>query len=161
MIGALERVQGSFVVIDAGTAITSDWVDADGAHKGGHIVAGEHLLQQTLLGNTGGIAWSAGHDKEAPDYANDIGQNTSAAVALGAKAMVRGYCHQVVSLIAGQLDSKGKGSQSPTLMVTGGNGDIITQWLKDSVLELGLESEVEYHPNLVLEGISYWFSLNN
>jgi hypothetical protein len=46
-------------------------------------------------------------------------------------------------------------------MVTGGNGDIITQWLKDSVLELGLESEVEYRPNLVLAGISYWFSLNN
>ena len=161
MIAAFEKVNGHFVVLDAGTAITTDWVDSTGMHQGGHIVAGHHLLQQTLLGNTGGVAWSAAHDKNVSDDANGFGLNTSAAVALGAGAMVKGYCRQLVSLIAASLESENEEAKPLHFIITGGGGEKVVTWISESVNSLGVKTEVEYCPNLVFEGISYWFSSNN
>lgn len=165
MIAVFERLKGSFVVIDAGTAITTDWVDEFGQHQGGHIVAGSGLLQQALLGNTGGIARSASYDKESIEHDNAFAKNTSAAVTLGAETMVRGYCQQLVSLVSEQnspgLTVEKSNIDKPMFVITGGTGKTVSHWIKQYCDELNLGFDVEYYPDLVLEGISHWFSLNN
>ena len=154
MVAAFEQSETEFVVIDAGTAITTDWVSKDGQHQGGHIVAGGRMLQQSLLGGTGGIAWSASHDGELKG--ESFGVNTSAAVALGAETMIKGYCGQLMKDIADQAETK-----AVKLFVTGGDGDFIVTCLQEAMKERQLEYSISYQPHLVLKGLSYWFSLNN
>ena len=154
MIAAFEQSESEFMVIDAGTAITTDWVSKDGQHQGGHIVAGGRMLQQSLLGGTGGIAWSASHDGELKG--ESFGVNTSAAVALGAETMIKGYWGQLMKDLADQAETK-----AVKLFVTGGDGDFIVTCLQEAMKERQLEYSVSYQPHLVLEGLSYWFSLNN
>ncbi|RDX35260.1 type III pantothenate kinase [Kangiella sp. HD9-110m-PIT-SAG06] len=154
MIAAFERSEGSFVVIDAGTAITTDWVDAQGWHKGGHIVASGHLLQRILLVDTGGIAWSASHDGDLKGEV--FGENTSAAVATGAECMLKGYCFQMVRQLAAKSEETGM-----TLYITGGDAEVMSDWLKEATDELELSFEIDCQPELVLEGLSHWFSMNN
>ncbi|GAA4351422.1 type III pantothenate kinase [Kangiella taiwanensis] len=154
MIAGFERSSEGFVVMDAGTALTTDWVCSDGKHRGGHIVAGHRLLQQSLLGETGGIAWSAEHDSELKG--DLFGENTSAAVSLGAETMLKGYCYQVVKALSGQ-----GASNELRIYVTGGDRELISGYLQQAIRELKLKHEVIIQPNLVLEGLSHWFSMNN
>ena len=163
MIAAFERVDTDFVVMDAGTAITTDWVDQEGQHQGGHIVAGGQMLQSSLMGTTGGIAWSASHDGsleqqdvDAESSKHLLGQNTTAAVALGAETMIQGYCHQLLRQFSEQAKL-----ETISFLVTGGDGKIIAEWLQQAVDLLELDYAVNYYPNLVFEGLSYSFALNN
>src|SRR5690606_35064285 len=48
MIAAYKLVQGAFCVVDCGTAITLDFVEADGRHLGGYILPGFELQRQAL-----------------------------------------------------------------------------------------------------------------
>ncbi|GAA4362052.1 type III pantothenate kinase [Kangiella marina] len=154
MIAVSERVTREFIVIDAGTAITTDWVNHKGQHQGGHIIPGGRMLQQSLLGQTGGIAWSAKHDSTAKGEL--LGENTSAAVALGAETMIKGYCYQVMKDVVNESSGK-----QLSVLVTGGDGPFVTECLQRVVEDMPLACRVEYQPNLVIEGLSHWFSLNN
>jgi len=73
MIASYEYSQGSnFIVIDIGTAVTIDVVDASGMHQGGVIMPGLHRIRQTfdfpvnkieeiqMLGNSTQYAWTIG-----------------------------------------------------------------------------------------------------
>lgn len=166
MIAAFERVHAnadaedndndktegeSFVVIDAGTAITIDVVDANGLHLGGHIVPGNQLMQQSLLGSTGGIAWSASHDDEV--LGSVLGKNTKAAVSFGAQSMVTAYIKEVVEYLAAQGIRR--------VFVSGGGHEAVSDAIDGLVLNQNLPLKVEHCPTLVFEGLSYWFSLNN
>jgi type III pantothenate kinase len=42
----------SLLIVDAGTAITLDWLQQDGKHRGGWIVPGLKLQQQAVVNNT-------------------------------------------------------------------------------------------------------------
>ncbi|MDP1069535.1 type III pantothenate kinase, partial [Klebsiella pneumoniae] len=52
MLAAWQRVGQSCWVVDCGSAITLDLLDAEGRHQGGYILPGLRLMQQSLLGNT-------------------------------------------------------------------------------------------------------------
>ncbi len=52
MIAAWSWQQGAWLVIDAGTAITVDWIDETGQHLGGHIIPGTKLGMLSLRNNT-------------------------------------------------------------------------------------------------------------
>ena len=57
LLAAFQREQeGSpAIVVDAGSAVTIDLVDADGQHVGGFITPGYRMLQSALLGRTANI----------------------------------------------------------------------------------------------------------
>lgn len=42
----------SFLIVDAGTAVTLDWLNIDGMHRGGWIVPGLRMQQQAVVSNT-------------------------------------------------------------------------------------------------------------
>jgi len=55
LLGALQRYQPPFIVVDAGTAVTFDAVDKLGVHIGGCIYPGRALLRTSLIHGTEGI----------------------------------------------------------------------------------------------------------
>ena len=53
MLGAIALwPKQSLLVVDAGTALTLDWVDDNGQHLGGWIIPGFSLQQQAVIGRT-------------------------------------------------------------------------------------------------------------
>jgi type III pantothenate kinase len=55
MVAAFKECRGACVVIDAGTALTIDVVDAHGQHQGGYILPGAELLLKVLNDGTGKV----------------------------------------------------------------------------------------------------------
>ncbi len=61
MLGARGLFPGRAVcVVDVGTALTLDLLDADGQHRGGLLTPGPSLMVESLLNNTAGIRRRAG-----------------------------------------------------------------------------------------------------
>lgn len=153
MVGAYKDSQQSCLVIDAGTAITLDLIDQEGVHQGGHIVPGAALLEQSLLGSTGGIAWSAGHDKQLDG--NLLGKNTSSAVEYGASIMVIGYIKDIIGKLLQQE------LLPEDIYITGGGYALVEEALSELPAVVIASLTVQQRPELVFEGLSCWFSLNN
>lgn len=75
-IAAFQRCQGAVALVDAGTAITLDLVDAQGQHQGGWIIPGLNGMGQCLQQTTAISDTQARVDQLAPgkDTASCIGQ---------------------------------------------------------------------------------------
>ncbi|MCW8109715.1 type III pantothenate kinase [Alteromonas ponticola] len=84
MIAAIHLTDRPFVVIDAGTAITVDFV-ADGQHLGGWIVPGFVTMKNALIASTQKVF----SDDIMPDQLS-LGTNTESGVAHGCLAAVQG-----------------------------------------------------------------------
>jgi type III pantothenate kinase len=52
LIGAWTKARSALCVVDAGTAVKVDSVDADGQHLGGLIVPGIHMMREALMNKT-------------------------------------------------------------------------------------------------------------
>ncbi len=90
MVGAFQLERRAMVVIDLGTAVTVDFVDAQGAHLGGYISPGISLLRQQLTTHTRRISYTAEEiplmqGKAAP------GRSTVQAVERGCLLMLRSF----------------------------------------------------------------------
>jgi len=71
MLAAYHQVKGACVVVDAGSALTADFINGDGSHLGGLILPGARLMREALLAQTHGVkpgsspipgAWQPGRD---------------------------------------------------------------------------------------------------
>ncbi len=86
--GAWRLAKQACVVIDAGTAITIDFVDGQGAFQGGAIVPGVRMMLASLHAGTSALPELA---FEMPDpAAGPFGESTTHAMRLGAVAAARG-----------------------------------------------------------------------
>lgn len=123
----------AYVVVDAGSALTLDFVNERGMHQGGFIVPGLNLQLQSLLGGTaisfdGTLAWGG----VAPGY------NTEHAILNGILCMV---CRWIVGEVLVH------GGEEPRVLVTGGDAQVLSGELKT----LGLRHE--HVPELVMDGL--------
>ena len=91
MVAARAHTELPFCVIDAGTAVTLDFVSADGQHLGGFILPGVRLFRDCLLTNTSIPRDEAVHDDDV------LGRDTPTAVALGARYAVSGIVENFLS----------------------------------------------------------------
>jgi type III pantothenate kinase len=82
MVAARALHRGPLCVVDAGTAVTIDFVDARGRHLGGFILPGLRLARDCLLAHTA-IPRDAVVDAQA-----ELGRDTPTAVALGTRQAV-------------------------------------------------------------------------
>lgn len=138
MLAAWQQHAGPAIIIDAGSAITVDWLDASGQHRGGHIVPGLGLLEQALRHGTAGV-------RAAALRAQGVGPGTStdAAVHHGVLAMAAGYLRYV-------LAEAWPESESARLLLSGGDGPL---------LEPFLPRPAEWRADLVLDGLRLWARL--
>lgn len=117
-------------VVDAGTALTIDLVDARGGHEGGYIIPGIPLMVQALVGGTDRIAVEAGVKP-----ALTPGTSTSDCVNHGVWLATYGALKAVLAR-----------APEHRVVVTGGNGQ--------GLLSLGINGE--WRPQLVFEGLRDW-----
>lgn len=136
LIGAWDSVKGACVVIDAGSAITIDWLDDRAAHQGGYILPGRKMMASSLRQSTDRVVFEGGdvNSETAP------GHSTSECVFHGINWLTQAIAIQI-----------GKATTVP-LLVTGGDGVLIKEALDQAEGICG--SRVCLCPDLVLDGLA-------
>lgn len=125
------------VVIDLGTAVTSDLVNAQGQHLGGFIVPGSKLLRAALLEHTQLIRYE---DRAAWDLLDPSpGVNTAQAVECGCGLMLSGFVQEQLRVAHRLL------GDDPVVILTGGDAKAVEPLLPDSTLVV---------PDLVFRGLA-------
>jgi type III pantothenate kinase len=138
VIAAFNAAAGAACVIDAGTAVTFDAVDADGTHLGGLILPCAPLLAAALDRNTSNIGRTAATAAAARGL-DLLGRTTDAAVGHGAWLALGAALDRAVLTVANALGT------APAIYLTGGDAEALAGWL---------ESRVELRADLVLEGLA-------
>lgn len=135
LIAAHAYYPGPAVIIDCGTAITIDALDAAGRHLGGLIVPGIDLMSAALVGNAAGIELN----EPGSQSVSLLGSSTESAVAGGvlytAVALVDRVCQ----------DLRAELGKATGMLLTGGDAG--------RLLPL-LDSRPVHDANLVLKGLS-------
>ncbi|NNC98677.1 MAG: type III pantothenate kinase [Gammaproteobacteria bacterium] len=132
-IGARTLVSsGDVIVVDAGTAITIDWLSRDNVYEGGVILPGANLVHDVLEGQTAGIAASQA------DTDNIIGKTTGECVNSGIIYGLAGAVERIVNEMQKTIQ------QPASIVLTGGGADML--WSK-----VNLPAVVEQ--NLVFIGL--------
>ena len=134
MVAARARSTQPLCVIDAGTAVTIDFVDAQGQHLGGFILPGSRLFRECLLAKT-----AIPRDPQV-DEAAILGRDTPTAVALGARYSVAGLVERFVGGSASLF-----GNQPVQTYVGGGDADTLLALLPQPCSKLD---------HLVLRGLA-------
>ncbi len=125
-------------VLDAGTAVTFDAVDAQGLHLGGLIMPGAHLSAGSLQRSTSDIGPTLAGGR-APAGLELLGKATDAAVAHGVMLGLAAALDRAVCTVERALGAQ------PVVYLTGGDAEVLAAWL---------ETEVQLRADLVLEGLA-------
>lgn len=97
VVGAYQLAGGACLVLDLGTAVTSDFVNAEGEHLGGYICPGLPLMRSQLRTHTRRIRYG---DEAAEQALQSFqpGRSTVEAVERGCALMLRGFALTQVEL---------------------------------------------------------------
>ncbi len=129
MLAAWKRAQSAVCVVDAGSALTIDFVSTGGQHLGGYILPGLDSMERALLSDTDRVRFGdAARDQLEP------GTSTEEAVFNGLLLSQAGAVSLALHRTMGDFG----------LIFTGGNGELLHQSLR-------LGGEVV--DNLVLDGL--------
>jgi type III pantothenate kinase len=135
LIGARHLVRGAICIVDCGTAITIDALNAEGQHLGGLILPGLHLMRRALMDNTS----LAPLDRNEQVIAmHPFAKNTEHAVSNGILYAAMGALDRALHDISLTLPIT-------TLFITGGDAH--------HVMPL-LAQRYRYEPDLVLQGLA-------
>jgi len=127
---AMELFPPPVVVVNAGTAVTVDALDADGLFRGGVILPGLRLMLRALAEHTAGL-------KAPPGSYRDFPTNTGDALYSGAVQAITGAIGEMRARLAGSAGEV-------RCLLSGGAANDIAPHLGGSV---------EVVENLVLEGV--------
>jgi type III pantothenate kinase len=133
---ALSRSRAALVV-NVGTALTIDLVDAQGRHRGGAIAPGPDTMISSLLSGTHGIRRRASGGRAA--VRGLFAANTAQALAAGASFAAAALVDRAAGEARRSLGS------TPALLLTGGGADALTPYIKNRFRRV---------PDLVLQGLA-------
>lgn len=129
LIAARHHYQGPACIVDCGTAITVDFIDADGFHQGGLICPGLRLMKKSLAQNTDALQF------DETSYAFGLASFTEAAIYSGTLSAACGLIEYVLK----------KQAEPVPVIVTGGDAELVAQ-------QLTIQSITD--TDLVLRGLS-------
>jgi len=133
LIAAHGRNSGAVCIVDCGTAVTIDALDATGVYRGGVILPGLALQRRALVQGTQQIPVTTGQT-------NDILAHTTAdGVASGTLYGLVGAIDRIVDEQSGVLGAE------PVVLITGGDAPVLRSRLRHAST---------YAPDLVLEGVA-------
>jgi type III pantothenate kinase len=135
-----ERDRGA-IVVDLGTAITVDFLDASGAFCGGAILPGIALSARALEEHTDALPRVALNHLEHPPTA--VGKSTVPAIESGLYWGAVGAVRELISQMSSELDA------APQVFLTGGASAHVAKLLSG-----GRAYSVRHLPHLVLSGIA-------
>lgn len=133
MLAAFSEVRGAVCVLDCGSAITADLVDADGQHRGGYIGPGLGMMRSSLLAGTDRVRFDPAVTGEGAEPGNCTAQAVAGGTLLAAAGLLRGAYERFAAL-----------SPGATALLTGGDAEVITPLL---------DFPLSIRPNLVLDGL--------
>ncbi len=133
VLAAWRLTRSATLICDAGTAMTLDYVDKDGVHRGGWIAPGIATMRRALRTETRDVRPD---DRIASALA--FGRNTDSAVAGGTLAMAVG------AVLAARRLIERETLERPRVLIAGGDAPALMQTLGDSA---------EHHPDLVFDGL--------
>jgi len=122
LVGATQRYQPPFIVVDAGTAVTFDAVDKVGAHIGGCIHPGRKLLSTSLLEGADRITIE--HQQGPTLFANSTEGGINGGVERGFVSAVDG----ILAAMQSEFDSR------VAVILTGGDADWLHPLLGTSIV---------------------------
>jgi type III pantothenate kinase len=124
-LAAYTRAQQACVIIDAGTAITVDFVDGEGVFHGGVIAPGLRMMLDSLHNNTAALPkldWSPPDPARGP-----FGKDTAHAMLLGVRASAIGLARHVTEVFAETYEAY------PQIVATGGDAPALFE--NDPIVE--------------------------
>lgn len=127
LVGAYTIAGKACLVLDLGTAVTSDFVAADGEHLGGFICPGMPLMRNQLRTHTRRIRY----DDVAAEQAHSSfspGRSTAEAVERGCTLMLRGFSVSQVEI------AREYWGDDFIIFVTGGDADLVESVLPGAKL---------------------------
>ncbi len=127
------------IVVDIGTAITVDLLDADGAFAGGAILPGVAMAAHALSDHTDALPRVGTNRLESPPLA--LGKSTTSAIQSGLYWGAIGAIRELISQLSMNL------SASPELFLTGGASKQVAE-------SLARHGTLHHVPHLVLAGIA-------
>lgn len=95
MLAAYRRVAGECVVVSAGTALTADWLAADGAHLGGFIAPGRQRMLNALFSDVANVLRAPAAPPKTPNLQR--GCSTESCVTGGISVLFQGFINHVAS----------------------------------------------------------------
>jgi len=142
LLGARSLYQSPVCVVDCGTAVTVDVMDAQGNHLGGRIMPGLHMMRNSLLSDTDGL--EARTDRTMSRLSDELpvfADNTTDAIASGTLHLL------VAGLVEVCEQAQATLGASMKIIITGG--------LADEMLPLLNIPNLQHEPHLVLHGLVY------
>lgn len=118
------------LIIDAGTAVTIDWLDQQGNHQGGWILPSITLQQQAVVSNTAKV----------------VKANDSNAKLLPANTTINALQNGCLAAVVGAIHMAWRTKPVHKIILTGGDSNLLTEHLAQ--LPLVIE------PLLVFKGLS-------
>jgi len=117
-LGAWWRTRQACVVIDAGTAITVDFVDGAGVFQGGAIAPGLGMMLRAMHAQTAALPEvDLKTALPAPDVV--FGQTTAKAMCIGVLGAARGLAHLLIDRYAEHFEAY------PNVIATGGDAPLL------------------------------------
>jgi type III pantothenate kinase len=113
---AFDRVKQACVIVDAGTAVTVDFVDGEGTFHGGAIAPGSTMQMQAMHEHTSALPELA---FKAPDPGEAFGRNTAQAMYRGVFHGIRGMVQRLVEQYAEHYGA------FPLVIATGGDAAML------------------------------------
>ena len=137
-LAAFDRTKGQCIVIDAGTAITVNYVDKWGVFGGGLIAPGLRAMLAVMHASTDKLPVVELPTDVAGVPSGPLGKDTREAMLLGAIEAARGLAHRSIDTIALAVGSY------PRIIATGGDAALL--FSSDELIE-------HIVPDLVLMGL--------
>jgi type III pantothenate kinase len=137
MLAAWNLLRGPVCVIDCGTALTVDALDANGQHLGGLIVPGLGMMRDSLLEGTDGIAYDSSAGEESSDSL--LAHSTRSGVEVGSLYALLAFIDRVMTDLQQELGDEMQ------CILTGGDAAELAPLLAREVLQ---------QPQLVLDGLA-------
>lgn len=129
MIAAYKAVNKAVVVVDCGSAITVDYLTAEGKHQGGYIIPGLRLMRESLLQNTAHVRF----EKDETGGVTHPGVSTAEAVLHGSAYLFKALAHELKRDLSAEAD----------MFITGGDGALMHE----------LVAAGRFEPDLVMDGL--------
>jgi len=135
MLAGRRLTPRSQVIVDAGSALTLDWVSADGTHRGGYILPGYQLMRQVLFHGTYAVKVPADSSLQ-----QGWADNTQGAVVHGVNRTI----NALIQSVAAELLQTG---EEAALIMTGGDAGKLKiaefaqlqLWREPDLVMMGLE----------------------
>ena len=132
LLGAHAQEAGAALVVGVGTALTIDWLDAQGRHRGGRIAPSPMLMRAALHARAAQLPVAGG------SYAEFAGDTDD--------ALESGCTGAALALVERSLQAAAQAGAMPRLLLHGGGAQALRERLPQAIDA----------PALVLEGLAQW-----